>query len=414
MRTRNILPVLAMALVSTIACREEAPGGGAEHVLDEISLVLAGQALIKVDPRLSWADPFGTITPIVQSADVAFTNFEMAIGRSNDRCNLPADYVTVLGEPALAPAQRPGNVRRPHAVEPAVMEFLASAGFNLMSVANNHIWDLGNCGVAATQAAAVAHGVVVAGAGASLDEATSPAYLDVGDMRVGLVAAATTRDERELVSGSVNGVWTGHQEDWDRNIVAVAEAARHADLVLFYHHFQIEDHDFDGLEVGAVNRHGHMKVEDVRRWQDRFARAVIDAGASMYVAHGDRAFDGVEFYRGRPIFRQLGGLAYQGLNPRIGSYEEHRPWWGILARLRVGKDGVIRSFETIPLVLDEGGDYVDEFSAEEFLGRRGFAEVATGSIAQEILARFQALSEHYGSLTTVRGERAFVHVPPLD
>jgi hypothetical protein len=29
------------------------------------------------------------------------------------------------------------------------MEFLSDLGFDLMSLANNHAWDLGDCGVAA-------------------------------------------------------------------------------------------------------------------------------------------------------------------------------------------------------------------------------------------------------------------------
>ena len=38
----------------------------------EITLVVAGQALIKKDPRLSWDDPFGSLRPVLDAADVAF------------------------------------------------------------------------------------------------------------------------------------------------------------------------------------------------------------------------------------------------------------------------------------------------------------------------------------------------------
>ena len=31
----------------------------------DITLVVAGQALIKMDPRLSWEDPFGSLRPIL-------------------------------------------------------------------------------------------------------------------------------------------------------------------------------------------------------------------------------------------------------------------------------------------------------------------------------------------------------------
>ena len=74
-----------------------------------ITLVIAGQALIKEDPRLNWENPFGSLKPILQDADVAFTNFEMAVISKEDRCGLPEDYVTFLGQPSLSGEGRPGN-----------------------------------------------------------------------------------------------------------------------------------------------------------------------------------------------------------------------------------------------------------------------------------------------------------------
>jgi hypothetical protein len=99
-------------------------------------------------------NPFGTVRPLVEAADIAFTNFEMAINGLNNPCDVPEDYITILGNPRIPPEDQPGNVSNPHAVEAPVMEFLASMGFNLMSLSNNHIWDLGECGVEVTRATA--------------------------------------------------------------------------------------------------------------------------------------------------------------------------------------------------------------------------------------------------------------------
>jgi len=75
----------------------------------ETILVLAGQALIKKDPRLRWDDPYGSLRPILERADVAFTNFEMVVLAEADRCGVPVDYEVSLGTPRLAPEDRPGN-----------------------------------------------------------------------------------------------------------------------------------------------------------------------------------------------------------------------------------------------------------------------------------------------------------------
>jgi poly-gamma-glutamate synthesis protein (capsule biosynthesis protein) len=371
----------------------------------DIALVVAGQALIKMDPRLSWEDPFGSLRPILRSADVAFTNFEMAVKSEADACGVPDDYVVFLGEPRLTREQRRGNSGGPHAVDAAVMDFLASLGFNLMSISNNHAWDLGDCGVAATRAAADANGVTYAGAGPDIVAATAPAYLEVDGVTIGLVAATTSHDERDAIGHAVNGVWTGRQDDWDRNIEAVREAAARADFVIYYQHFQIDVDEFDSIVAGEATADGHVRVDDVAGWQTDFAHAVIDAGASMYVGHGHRAFDGIEIYKGKPLIRQLGGLAYQGLQPGIGAYDEYRPWDGLLAEMTI-RNGAVARIEFVPLELDEGEAYRPDLDDLAFLTRRGLAQVATGERADSILVRLRELSAEYGTELVIADGRA--------
>jgi poly-gamma-glutamate capsule biosynthesis protein CapA/YwtB (metallophosphatase superfamily) len=79
-------------------------------------------------------------------------------------------------------------------------------------------------------------------------------------------------------------------EDSARLLAAIAEAAARADIVLAYHH----NHT---LETG-----GRRTPE----WQRGFARQCIEAGASLYVSHGAPRLHGIELYRGKPIFYDLG------------------------------------------------------------------------------------------------------------
>jgi len=365
-------------------------------------LAVVGQALIKIDPRKSWANPFGTVEPILQSANVCFTNFEMAV---DSDCGLPDDYKVITGEPMLGD-DRPGNTSRPHVVKADVMEFLSLIHFNLMSLANNHAWDLGDCGVKATIAAADVYGVTHAGTGRSVEEAVSPAYLTVKGFTIALIAATTSHDERDSLLCTVNGVWTGHKEDWERNIVAVEEAAQNADFVIYYHHFQIDDHDVNGQ-----SEYGHLAIGmTAKEWQYEFAKAIIDAGASMYIGHGHRGFDGMEIYKGRPLFRQLGGFAYQGLSDEIGHYDDDYAWWGLIAIMTI-RDGYVRSIEYVPLKLDEGDEYRNDYNKEDFLTRRGFSEVVSGSLAGDILQRLVKLSKDYGTTIRIEGERAYLDIP---
>jgi poly-gamma-glutamate capsule biosynthesis protein CapA/YwtB (metallophosphatase superfamily) len=373
-----------------------------------IKLVVTGQSLIKVDPRKSWDNPFYTIRPIIEAADIGFTNFGMAVNPDGNGCKVPADYVTVLGAPQIPTDRKPGDTGGPHAVNADVMAFLSDMNLNLMSLANNHIWDLGPCGVKATVKAAEDHGVTHAGANMDLAHATAPTYLTVNGLKIALIASTTSHDARNDLIGEVNGVWTGHEEDWDRNIAAVKEAAATADFVIYYQHFQIDADEFDGLESGEATKHGHIKVDNVALWQEAFAKAVIDAGASMFLAHGHRGFDGVEIYKGKPLFRQFGGFAYQGLQP-VGSYDGTFAFWGLLGILTI-ENAKVRQMEFVPLELDEGGDYEATTDPVAFYSKRGFAEVATGPVAVDILERFQAFSKNHGVDIDIKGERAFLTI----
>ena len=369
-----------------------------------VTLAIVGQALIKVDPREQWSSPFAGIQPILRDADVAFTNFEMAV---DDECGVPPDYQVVLGEPELDEERRPGNTGGPHSVRENVMDFLASMNFGLQSLANNHSWDLGDCGVMATIAAAEKYGVTHAGTGSNLDEATHAAIIEVKGLRIALLAATTSLDERDLIlptasSPGVNGVWIGRQDDWDRNIEAVRSAAKRADFVIYYQHFQITNEDLSGDRSSRVQ--GHLEAGDVQEWQSRFAKAVVDAGAGMFIAHGDRIFDGVEIYQGSPIIRQFGGFAYQGLQAE-GAYDP-RVWEGLLGLLTI-RDGRVSSMEVLPLRLDEGRE--SEYGGEvEFRQKRGFSDLATGEHGRRILARFAELSRKHGTSVRLENGRALV------
>jgi len=406
-RQDSLRRILSMTAVLPITLGVVLAGCGPTQREPEITLVFAGQALIKKDPRLHWEDPFGSLRPILGDADLAFTNFEMAIEPDGNRCGLPQEYETSLGDPPLSQEERPGNTSGPHAVDHSVMEFLAGLGFNLMSLANNHAWDLGDCGVEATREAAAFFGVTFAGTGPDVSSATAPSYLTVEGVRISLVAATTSHDERRLIRHAVNGVWTGRQDDWDRNLAAVREAASRSDFVIYYHHFQIDDDEFAGVLPGDSTSDGHRWIEDVPSWQSDFARAVLDAGASIYLGNGHRAFDGIEIYDGKPLIRQIGGLAYQGLNPVIGHYDEHRPWEGLLAEFAI-RGGAVSRIEFIPLDLDEGETYRSAFNDLAFLSRRGLAEVATGDAADSILIRLRDLSAGYGTALTIEGGRAIL------
>src|SRR3989344_3518583 len=338
--------------------------------IPSITIAAVGQALIKIDPRLNWQNPYGSVKPILAAADVGFTNFEMSVDTYS---SLPSNYQVLTGTPDVRSAAG-GNTSGPHAVKKSIMEFLSSINFKLMSLANNHAWDLGDNGVRATIDAANEYGVTHAGTGMNLNEASNPVYLTVKGVKIALISLTTSRDERLILptatSPGVNGVWTGYPEDWDRALGAVRTGKANSDFVIFYQHYQIDPSDIEGQDN---NDHRDVNMT-LAAWQDSFARAVIDAGAGAYIAHGERVFSGLKIYKGAPIFYQLGGFAYQGNDPQPGHYDTWT-WRGLVANLKV-ENRAVKSIEFVPLLLDEGASYYTSSTALQTLAKRGFAQAA--------------------------------------
>ena len=86
------------------------------------------------------------------------------------------------------------------------------------------------------------------------------------------------------------------KKDLDRMIANIQEVRRQADYVLV----SIQSHKFAGLDT--VNPAEFMQV---------YCKACIDAGADAILGHGPHELQGIEIYKGKPIFYSLGNFVFQ-------------------------------------------------------------------------------------------------------
>ncbi len=102
--------------------------------------------------------------------------------------------------------------------------------------------------------------------------------------------------QTSFVEGTEPGVFTRPDpEDMAEIAAVVNNASRLADHVLV----TIHAHE----SKGARSVPADFAVE--------FARAMIDAGATMFVGHGPHVLRGIEIYKGKPIFYSLGDFVFQ-------------------------------------------------------------------------------------------------------
>src|SRR5208283_3441555 len=71
---------------------------------------------------------------------------------------------------------------------PSNMDALASSGFNIITLAGNHIWDMGAPGIEDTIKGLKKLGIAVTGGGMNIDEARKPAIIEKKGTRFGVLS----------------------------------------------------------------------------------------------------------------------------------------------------------------------------------------------------------------------------------
>lgn len=325
-----------------------------------IRVTLTGQALMTQPICASPYDGLEAVVSELQHAQVVFTDLELAIRAASS------------GHPT-----RDGELLK--AGPPEVLDCLRKMGFNLLALANNHAWDLGTAGVLATRDEVAARGFGFAGSGRDLAEATSAGF-PPGSPRVALVSMATGMIREGAAATALRpGVnelrfLDGRLDEADvrRNLDAVTAARGKADCVI-------------------ACLHNHQWGEDMRAtkpWAREFARACVDAGASVFASHGAPLLHGIELHRGRPLLHDLGSLVFQSKKPP-GHYPPE-VWESLIVHCEFDGDR-LSSLRLVPVVLNELADDPGDTPAT-----RGRPRIATGTRREQILARVSRLSADLG------------------
>ena len=154
-----------------------------------MTMTLTGDAIITraLSPYVEPA--YLEMIDLLRSADMAFTNLEVLLH----------DY-----EPY--PAYQSGGTWMRAA--PEMAEELVWAGFDMVSLANNHTGDYGPLGGRLTRQYARAAGLVGAGSGEDLNEAREAKFLETADGRVALISLAST------FTGALGSGPTGCSDGW--------------------------------------------------------------------------------------------------------------------------------------------------------------------------------------------------------
>jgi hypothetical protein len=166
-------------------------------------------------------------------------------------------------------------------------KYLKEAGFDIMSLANNHASDFGLEGRQSTRRVLDQLGIAHAGA-----DFNDIAYLNVKGRKVGVIAFATN-----AVSYNLNDIEAARK--------VVARVAAKADIVIVSFHGGAE-----GPAAQHVPRGPELFLDEPRGDLRAFTHAVIDAGADLLLGSGPHVVRAMEVYKNRLIAYSLGNFAF--------------------------------------------------------------------------------------------------------
>lgn len=296
----------------------------------EVSLIAVGDIMLSraVEQSLVQKNdfklPFEPLADYLSSADITFGNLETAV---------LAGRVILTGEFLFR-------------TDPKAVAGLTLAGFDVLSLANNHAPNFGQSGLKNTFAELEKAGIKYAGAGLDEASAAKPVIIEKQGMKFGFLAYTYNKNMPAEYFASANRPGT-NPLDSAKMKTAVINLRPQVDWLIVSIH--------DGTEYQFTPDES----------QTTFARAAIDAGADLIIGSHPHVVQTAEKYKNGYIFYSLGNFVFD----QVWSEETQQ---GLLAKIIFTKDK-IKTIEAGPIKINASFQ----------------PEIALGNVAQTIISRLQ-------------------------
>ncbi|MGP1383226.1 MAG: CapA family protein [Thainema sp.] len=259
---------------------------------------------------------FANVQPYLAEADIVFGNFESTL----------TDY------PSSAKDVSQGMTfafRTP----PHYAGILKAAGFDVLSVANNHSMDFYEEGFNDTIENIEKSGMKAVGRKDQI------VYQDVKGIKTAYIAFSYLDDHN-----SMHDIAAGQ--------ALVKEASENADIVVISVHAGAE-----GTDAIYTRNETEYFYSENRGNSVQFARAMIDAGADVVLGHGPHVPRAMELYQGKLIAYSLGNfMGYRTLST-VGTLGN-----SMILQFQLDKQGDFQMGRIIPIALDDSGiPYLDDY-----------------------------------------------------
>ena len=293
------------------------------------------------------AYPFNDVMPFFNKADVVVGNLESPISLRGTA--VENKKFTLRAGPVAAQA-------------------LKSAGFRVVTLANNHTMDFGPLALQDTLAALDENGILYTGAGMDLVDARAPALLRIKGRTLAFLAYSLTFPLEFFASAGRPGTAPGYADFVKADIEAIRPQA---DLVIVSFHWGAE------LMIAAKD------------YQVELGRQAIDWGADLVLGHHPHVLQELEVYKGRLIAYSLGNFVFGSESNRTNSS---------MILLLTFQGNRLARVEAVPLDVN---NYRVKYRPR----------VLTGRPATEALDNINAASTRFSTKLTIADDHGFLELP---
>lgn len=225
---------------------------------DTVTMIFVGDTMLSrsvgavMQETSDYNYPFLKVADFLRNADLTFANLENPV--SSRGVNVGSKY----------------SFR----ADPRVLQGVKFAGIDVVSIANNHMWDYGRLAFLDTMIHLASVGIDYTGGGHNAEEAHRPVIRDVKGTKVAFLAYT------EFLQNVVAGPSSAGITKWDIELMAsdIKRAKANSDLVVVSFHWGDEYQTKHNLK------------------QEQVAKAVIDAGADLVIGHHPHVVQEVEQY----------------------------------------------------------------------------------------------------------------------
>jgi poly-gamma-glutamate synthesis protein (capsule biosynthesis protein) len=247
---------------------------------ENVSVAVTGDVMFarKMPNVLSMdSSPFAGVSDVVSNVDLLLVNFENAATSSGN---------AVKGDVPLS-------------CDPSYVPLLKANNNTVASLANNHAFDYGIEGMKDTVKNLEDAGITPIGAGETEDEAHQAVVKEINGRKITILNymdsnnfAEYSYDVMPYANGSTPGYSAYDSADAQKQIAEHNDS----DMIIAYLHFG--------------NEYSNSPNED----QVKIAHELIDYGADVVLGSHPHVTQGIEVYKGKPVFYSLGNFIFDQSN----------------------------------------------------------------------------------------------------